>query len=139
MNKLKELYRKYEEVILYLFFGGATTVVNFLVYSLCKWFLYTTPKISQVVAWVVSVLFAYIVNKLFVFKSKSMERKVLLVELLNFFAARGVSGLLELLAVVVFVERLGINDYLIKTLAAIIVVLLNYIFSKLIIFKKEKQ
>ena len=138
MNKLKELYKKHEEVILYLFFGGATTVVNFVVYSLCKWVLTTTPKTSQVIAWVISVLFAYVVNKLFVFKSRSTERKVLLVELFHFFAARGLSGLFELLAVYVFVERLGVDDYVIKALAAVIVVLLNYIFSKLIIFKKAK-
>jgi len=138
LNKLKELYKKHEEVILYLFFGGATTVVNFVVYSLCKWVLTTTPKTSQVIAWVISVLFAYVVNKLFVFKSRSTERRVLLVELFHFFAARGLSGLFELLAVYVFVERLGVNDYVIKALAAVIVVLLNYIFSKLIIFKKAK-
>lgn len=137
MDKLKKLYSAQREAILYIVFGGATTGVNFVVFWLCKWLLPTTPTTNNAIAWAMSVTFAYIVNKLFVFNSRNTAPRVVLVELTSFVGARFISGFAETLAIYVFVEKLGANDMLVKVIAAVIVVLLNYIFSRLIVFKKR--
>ena len=137
--KIKELYFKYREIISYLFWGVMSTVVNYGAYFLCTMVFHLNYLISNGIAWVAAVLFAFVTNKLFVFESKSWEPKLAFKEFWQFVSARIFSGLLETGMLYLFVDVLGFPDAPIKIIASILVVILNYIFSKLIIFKKSKE
>lgn len=140
MGGLKKLFEKYKEVILYVFFGGVTTVVNIIVYMVAANVLtgagITTATIPTVIAWFISVLVAYITNKIWVFESKSLGFKETLKEAASFFAFRLLSGALDVAFMYFTVDLLGFNDTIMKILSNVVVVILNYIFSKLFIFKK---
>lgn len=151
MKKIKELILKYKELIIYVIFGGLTTVVNLAVFTLCGMALGDEKYlISNVIAWFAAVVFAYVTNKLWVFESKSWNIKVLLKEVPSFFAARVLSFVIEEVGLFVFVDLLSFNELSIRILSfeiggeliakavlAVVVVVLNYIFSKLVIFKKK--
>lgn len=134
MTKIKELFLKYKEMILYLFFGGCTTLVNIIVYYICSRMGLRT-SLSTVIAWALSVLFAYVTNRKFVFKSKAFGFLPILKEISGFFLCRFATGLLDLVIMVVFVDFLHLNDMVIKVLSNILVIVLNYVASKLFIFK----
>lgn len=151
MKKLTELILKYKELIIYVFFGGLTTVVNFTVYwlfskALGENFYY----ITNAIAWLASVIFAYITNKLFVFESKSFAAGTVLKEVSVFFSARVFSfcieegGLIFLVQVLKFGEYsvslfgFEINgQYIAKISVGVIVVLINYFVSKFAVFRKK--
>jgi len=137
IKKIKDLYLRYREVVNYLIFGGLTTLVNFVVYFIAKW-IGIEEWISNALAWIIAVIFAYITNKLFVFESKTTEKKEILKEISSFFACRAFSGILDIGLFWLLVEKLGFNDVIIKIILQIIVILLNYTFSKLWVFKKKK-
>lgn len=140
MNKLTDLVRRLlnRETILYLFFGGVTTVVNYVVYYACRFFA-IDYRIANVAAWIVAVAVAYITNKLFVFESRSFEPKLLVREITLFAGARIFSLVCETLFLIFTVEFLHASDLIMKLIAAVFVVIINYIFSKLFIFKKENN
>ena len=151
--KIKELLKKYEELILYVVFGGLTTLVNFIAF----WLLNKTIGeaaylVNNVIAWFVAVVFAYITNKLWVFDSKSWKLKVLLKEVPEFFLARVFSLLVEEGGLWLFIEKMGFDAFsftvlgfevtgklIAKIVLAVIVVILNYFFSKFVIFAKKKK
>ena len=136
MDKIKALFIKYREVISYLFFGGLTTVVNYAAYLLTAPFFNTTT-IPTAIAWVLAVIFAYVTNRIFVFHSQARGAKVLLREILSFFGARVLSGIVDVGIMWVFADHLGFNDKLMKLASNVFVVIFNYIASKLIIFRKS--
>ena len=136
MDKLKALFIKYREVISYLFFGGLTTVVNYAAYLLTAPFFNTTT-IPTAIAWVLAVIFAYVTNRIFVFHSQARGAKALLREILSFFGARVLSGIVDVGIMWVFADHLGFNDKLMKLASNVFVVIFNYIASKLIIFRKS--
>lgn len=133
------LFRKYKEIILYLVFGGLTTLVNIVTYFVCAdWFHWGTVP-STIIAWFLSVVFAFITNKLFVFESKGTSLKTLFFETVSFFGCRLFSGVLDLFIMWLTVDILHWNDLLMKIISNILVIILNYIFSKLIIFRKKQH
>ena len=139
---IKELYFKYKEIINYLIFGFLTTIVSVITYVLFANLLFTektdiTVQISNVLSWIIAVLFAFITNKLFVFESKSKDKKLVSKEITNFFFFRIVSLGIEMVIMYVFVDLLSINDLITKVIAQVIVILSNYIFSKVFVFKKN--
>ena len=138
MKKLIDLFRKYEEVISYLFFGGLTTVVNYAVYLPCYNLLGISGAVSNVIAWVAAVAFAYLTNKPFVFKSNDWSAKVVLPELVKFVGCRVGSGVLETAIIFVTVDCLNWNGNVIKLVTSVLVVALNYVASKLLVFRKSK-
>ena len=127
-NLINKLIEKFftREVISYLIFGVFTEV--FAVY-------YIT---SNVIAWVFAVVFAYITNKLFVFESKSWEPALVFKEVISFGAARIISLLFETGFLALTVEIIGVPELIAKVIAAVFVVIINYVASKLFIFKKKK-
>ena len=137
MTEIKNLLIKYKEQILYLFFGGCTTVVNIVVFALCSDILHMELLVSNFMAWVVAVFFAYITNKIWVFESKTETLNELVKEIGSFVFARVVTLLIDMLIMYVGVEILFINKMIIKVLANIVVIVANYVFSKLFIFKKK--
>ncbi|MBQ8574940.1 MAG: GtrA family protein [Clostridia bacterium] len=146
-EKIMELIRKVvsKEVFSYLFFGVMTTVVNLLVLALCNRFV--DIMVSNIIAWVAAVIFAYVTNKLFVFESKSWKLDVIAKEIPSFAGARVLTLGIEELGLLVMIKWLHLNaaltigaiggEYIVKGILAVVVVLLNYIFSKLLIFKKK--
>ena len=141
ITKIKELIKKYEEIIKYLIIGVATTALNYIVFALLINIANIEMHTSNIIAWFVSVIFAYFTNKLFVFESKSFKLNVLGKEILSFGTARIFSLGLEEIILYVFVNLLNMNQLIIKLIANVIVVIVNYVLSKFIIFKnpKEKQ
>jgi len=153
MSKIKELFKKYEELILYVVFGGLTTVVNFISFLAFNKILGDgLYLVSNIVAWFISVVFAYVTNKLWVFESKSWAFRVLLKEVPEFFAARLFSLAVEEAGLWLFVDKLGFDAFsftvlgfevtgklIAKVVLAVIVVILNYFFSKFVIFAKKKK
>ena len=137
MNTLSALFKKYRRQILYLFFGGCTTLVNIAVYSLC-YKLCGIPNVpANILAWVFAVLFAFVTNKIWVFESRSLSFAVLLKECAAFFAARILTGLLDLGIMFTAVDHFHRNALIWKVISNIIVIILNYIASKRFIFKKK--
>ena len=133
---MKKLIEKYWDIISYLFFGVLTTLVNYAVYLPCYNLLGWSAALSTAVAWVVAVAFAYLTNKPFVFKSHDWSAKTVLPELAAFVACRVGSGLLETAIMFVTVDILGWNGNWMKLIVSALVVILNYVGSKLFGFKK---
>lgn len=139
-NKILELYKKYKEVINYLVFGVLATIVNFVSYFIAAKLLGIEEVVSSGISWFCSVLFAYITNKIFVFESKTHGLYELIKEMTSFFLARIISGALcDVGTFAIMVKVIHINDVISKLVTQVMVVIVNYIFSKLIIFKKEKK
>ena len=159
MASLKALFLKYKEYVLYVVFGCGTTAVNWIFtytaqfilphVSANVWFLrFDTTMICNAIGWIAGVIFAYVTNKLWVFESKSWRGKVVLREAVEFFGARGVTGLMEIffpsqlmawgLDQSVTIAGKTFEGVLAKLLVSVFVIILNYVFSKLVIFKKDK-
>ena len=136
MIKIKDLFFKYREIILYLFFGGCTTFVNIAVYMICSAVGMSTAAGTSV-AWVLSVLFAYVTNRLFVFKDRARTAFLIFKEASSFFLCRVTTGILDLFIMVIFVDILNKNELIIKILSNALVIILNYAASKMIIFNKK--
>ena len=139
VNKLFALIRRHYDVLSYLFFGVLTTVVNYLVYLPCYNLLHISASISNVIAWVAAVAFAFVTNKPFVFQSHDWSASVVLPELTKFVGCRVSSGVLETAILFVTVDCLQWNGNVIKLIVSVLVVILNYFGSKLLVFRKEKE
>ena len=139
MEKIKELSNKYKEILMYLIFGVLTTVVNIVSYFLLARILHIDTVVSTVIALILSILFAYITNKIFVFESKTNTAKELLKEIISFFGCRAFTGILDVAFMYITVDVFNLNDMIMKIISNIVVIIVNYVFSKLIIFKKDKR
>ncbi len=138
MEKLKALFMKYKEPILYIIFGGLTTLVNWGSFWLLFEIFHIDYLVATALAWLLSVAFAYITNRIWVFESKADTAKAVALEILAFFAFRLLSGGMDMGLMYVGVDLLHINELLMKLLSNVVVVIANYIFSKLFIFRKKK-
>ncbi len=161
---MKNLWNKYKEIITYIIFGVLTTVVAWGSYTVFVFIfkpIITNDDIrifvSNVLSWIAGVAFAYVTNKLWVFESKSWAPKVVGKEIVTFVSSRGITGIIEIVCVPLLVktgfdnifynlvEKLGLTMKILftdgiysKISLSVIVVILNYVFSKLFVFKKEK-
>ena len=138
-----DLLKKYKDIIMYLIFGLATTVVNWLVYTVCVKLFSMEMTVSNAIAWVIAVLFAFVTNKFFVFHSKAKTAPVVIKECISFFGSRATTGWLEIFLPTFFFAAglkqslFGIEGFWAKALVSILVIVLNYVFSKLIVFRKN--
>ena len=134
-----KLLKKYEEIIRYLIIGSLTTVISLLVYYLLVFTVFNPDiplelQITNIISWIISVTFAYFTNRGFVFKS---NKKANLKEGLEFYLSRISTLLIEMIMMYIFVTLLHFNDKIMKLLVQIIVIIVNYILSKFIVFKKK--
>lgn len=134
-----ELYREHREGMRYLVFGGLTTVVNIVVFAICKDLCELSTISSNIIAWIIAVLFAYITNKLFVFYSKADSLEDLGREIISFFGARIFTLLVETAFLKITVDYYEFNSIIMKIISNIIVIILNFVFSKLFIFSKNSN
>ena len=144
MQKIKSLFQKYREIIMYLVFGVMTTIVSWGSYVIFIRFIGLNITPGKAISWICAVTFAYITNKLWVFDSKSWNPKTVAREVISFFAARGVTGTMEIFGVPALV-KLGLDQKIFGTkgmlaniIMSVLVVVLNYVFSKIIVFRKKK-
>ena len=128
-------YHKYKEGILYLFFGGCTTLVNIITFALFR-LINIGTYISNGFAWIIAVLFAFVTNKIFVFESRGKSKKETFKEGLSFFGFRLLSLVIDMATMYLLIDLFSWNEMLSKVISNIVVIILNYIFSKLFIFKK---
>lgn len=136
LQKLWALIKKYWDVVAYLIFGVLTTVVNYLVYLPVYNLLGISAAVSNAIAWVAAVAFAFLTNKPFVFKSHDWSARTVLPELAKFVSCRVASGAMETVILLVTVDILNWNGNIWKLITSVLVVVLNYAASKLLVFKK---
>lgn len=130
------IYKKYEEVINYLIFGVLTTLISIASFFIFSDVLNVNYLISNVLSFILSVLFAFVTNKLYVFKSKDKNRNKVIKELISFFSSRIFTFLIDMLIMYVGVSVLKIDKMIIKVITQFIVIVLNYVLSKIFVFKK---
>lgn len=140
MKRIREMIEKIlgnREVIRYLVIGVLTTVVNYIAYWVVTRLLGLDALTANWIAWVVSVAFAYITNKLYVFESHVSGIKALALEIFNFVLARVFSLFVDQAIIWLLVEKLGLYDLVCKLFSNVVVIVMNYVFSKCIIFRKR--
>ena len=138
MKYIIAFFKKYKEIILYLIVGGLTTLINVVSYWIFAHPVLLNTVISTVLAWFVSVLFAFFANKIVVFESKSYEKRIFVKEMLLFFVSRVATGALDAAIMYIFVDLLLFNDLVMKIISNIVIIILNYIISKFLVFGKKK-
>ncbi|WP_203641211.1 GtrA family protein [Levilactobacillus andaensis] len=138
MNRIIQLYAKYKDVLAYLIFGGLTTLVNLVVFYVTVTVWGWNYQVGNIWAWFLSVLFAYVTNRVWVFHSHFISVKGLLSEAVSFFLARGVTLLMDMAIMWVGVSLLQQNEMLTKLVDQVVVVVANYFFSKWFVFRKTK-
>lgn len=140
MDKIIKLYKDNKEIINYLIIGVLTTIVSLVTYYLLT-FSVLNPnndlelQIANIISWIVSVAFAYVTNRKYVFESKSKDIKK---ELSKFVSSRITTLLIDMGLMFIFVSLLSFNDKIIKLIVQFVVIVLNYVFSKLFVFRKDK-
>lgn len=139
LQKIRSLIEKYWDVLSYLFFGVLTTAVNYVVYLPCYNLLHLSAAVSNAIAWVAAVAFAYLTNKPFVFKSHDWSAKTVVPELAKFVGCRVGSGVLETVILFLCVDLLHWNGNVWKLVTSVLVVIINYVASKLLVFTKRDK
>lgn len=152
MASFKDLVEKHKLLIDYMTWGSLTTVVSWVSFSIFSLLLtelmknpITAASVSNIISWFCVIIFAFITNKLWVFKSKSFNKKVLFPEFIKFFLTRLATGILEMLAVPVLMSHgvdqavFGINGMMAKIIVTLAVIILNYIFARLVVFRKQSR
>ncbi len=139
MKNINELFKLYRDVIPYLFFGVLTTLVNVCVYWALAHLLGAGVILSTILAWLCAVGFAYVTNRKWVFHSTAAGAPAIAKEIVSFFACRLFTGIVDWGCMFIFVELIGLNDVVIKILANVLVIVLNYIVSIRVIFRGDAK
>ena len=135
---IEKIWRKFvnRESVSYIIFGVLTTLVDWLTYTAC-WKAGMDYRISTVVSWAAAVLFAFVTNKLFVFQSWDFQPSYIWKELVSFVVCRAATGVFTLVAMIAMVDGMGWNEFFGKLMVSAISLVLNYVWSKLFIFKEK--
>ena len=139
METIKSFFLKYKELILYVFFGGLTTLVNWGSYWVLADVFHVPYLWATAIAQILSILFAYVTNRVWVFESRAKGFTAVFWEMVRFFGCRGASFVLDLVCMRVGVGGLHINDKVMKLLSNVIVIIVNYVFSKVFVFRKPRE
>ncbi|MBO4866400.1 MAG: GtrA family protein [Ruminococcus sp.] len=150
LKTFEPFYKKNKEVLLYLFFGGLTTIVGLIFFILPYKLLDlqditigsktidTNAQVANTISWICAVTFAYITNRIWVFENKAHTSQGIAKECLSFYGGRLLTLLIENFLLNLCVENIGMNAIISKVIVSIITIILNYIISKLFVFKKQK-
>ena len=137
IQKLRSIMVKYWDILTYLVFGVLTTVVNYAVYLPVYNFCGISAAVSNMIAWVVAVAFAFLTNKPFVFHSHDWSAQTVLPELTKFVSCRMASGALETVILFLSVDCMNWNGNIWKLVTQVLVIIINYVGSKLLVFRKK--
>jgi len=139
-------YKKNKEMLLYLFFGALTTAVSFITLGIPQWLLEKAGVSegvaivpSNIISWICAVTFAYVTNRIWVFESRASGKKEIISEASAFYGGRLLTLVVETLMMWVGVSLLGVNKWIMKVIASVVVLILNYIISKLFVFKGKTK
>ena len=132
-------YREHKEGMRYLVFGALATVINIIFFAIAYNLMNLSTTISNIIAWITAVIFAYLTNKFFIFFTKAKNIKDLIREVVAFFGARVFTLVVETIFLNIFIDTLAYNSTIMKIISNILVIILNFIFSKLFIFKKDEN
>ena len=135
MDRIIRIFRHHRESITYIFWGGATTIANYVIYFSCTHILNTGYITGNLIAWVFAVLFAYATNKKFVFRTPWISISNVIRELLGFISGRVASFIIETVILYLFIGVMKLNDNVVKVFSNVIVMIINYIYSKQFIFR----
>lgn len=130
-------YKKYKEMLLYLFFGGLSFIVSISTYAGFNVGMGINELVANVLSWIITVLFAFLTNRVWVFQSPTNGVSEFMKQMFAFYSGRVITLIIEEVILLVFITWLGFNSMVIKVIAQVIVILLNYVISKLVIFKKD--
>lgn len=133
---MTKILQKYRELILYVIFGILTTVCNFVVYFIATRMFELSIEIANILGWFLSVLFAYITNRQYVFRSDEYSKSIIK-ELLSFYGSRLFTGLLDFGGMWLFADYLKFNDIITKGVLNVIIIVLNFVLSKFLVFQKK--
>ena len=141
MDKIKELYFKYKEIVNYLIFGVLTTVVSLVTYYICVYTVLDPEQavqlqIANVISWILGVAFAYVTNRKFVFESNEKNK---IKEASKFVTSRIATLLMDMAIMFIGVTLLKFNDKIIKLVSQVVVIIANYLLSKIIVFNKGEN
>ena len=136
---IREMIKKYREIILYVVFGGLTTIVSIGSFAWCEMGLGMDPLIANVISWIQAVTFAYITNKIWVFQAKTSGLKEGFMQMIGFYGGRLLTLGIEEFILLLFINGLGFPGILVKIAAQVIVLVANYIISKCFIFRRKKE
>lgn len=141
IEKIEKLYNNYKEIVNYLIIGVLTTVVSLVSFYLIRIFVFTSNsqfdiQLANVISWVLAVLFAFVTNKKYVFESKSTGYQKFL-EMIKFYVSRLTTLGVEMFVMWLLTSPLKVDDMISKIIVQFIIVILNYVFSKLFVFKKK--
>lgn len=139
LKKIKDIYLKYKEIVNYLIFGVLTTIVSLTSYYILTYSLLDANneielQIANVISWIISVIFAYITNRKFVFNSNNEK---IFKEITSFVGSRLITLFMDMFIMYIGVSVLGQNDKIFKLISQVIVIVGNYLFSKIFVFKKS--
>lgn len=137
METIKSIIIQYRSFISYVIFGVLTTIVNIVTYNVCYYRFGFGNTVSNIIAWILAVALAYLTNKAWVFDSKSWKWEVLKREIPAFISCRLTTGILDIAIMYICVDVMQLYPMLMKIISNVLVIILNYIFSKLVIFKKN--
>ena len=137
--QIYNLYLKYKPIILYFFFGVATTLVNIVCYYVLFQLLHVGNFVSTISAWFISVLFAFYTNKRYVFESDASDLKCRIKEMLSFFVCRLATGIMDTVIMISAVDIMNWNGLLWKIISNVLVIVINYVASKYLIFRKNRK
>lgn len=137
MQKMLKLYNRYRSFVLYVFFGVCTTIINIAAYTLCARVFGMGTVSANVTAWIAAVAAAYITNKIWVFESRAWTTKAVIYEIVTFAACRATTGAMDVAIMYVSVDLLSFQDIMMKVISNALVIVLNFLFSKLVIFKRK--
>lgn len=137
IQKLRSIIVKYWDILTYLVFGVLTTVVNYAVYLPVYNFCGISAAVSNMIAWVVAVIFAFLTNKPFVFHSHDWSVKTVVPELIKFVSCRLASGVMETVILFLAVDLMAWNGNVWKLVTQVLVIIINYVGSKLLVFRDK--
>ena len=137
IQKIRALIAKYWDILIYLVFGVLTTVVNYAVYLPVYNFCGISAAVSNMIAWVVAVIFAFLTNKPFVFHSHDWSVKTVVPELIKFVSCRLASGVMETVILFLAVDLMDWNGNIWKLITQVLVIIINYVGSKLLVFRNK--
>ncbi|SER40956.1 GtrA family protein [Lachnobacterium bovis] len=135
LNIFNPFYKKNKEILLYLFFGGLSFIVSVATYALFNVPMKMDALIANVLSWIITVMFAFLTNRVWVFASPTDNIKDFMKQMLSFYSGRIITLVIEEAILLVFINMLGFGSLLVKIVAQVVVILLNYVISKLFIFK----
>ena len=135
LKNIKDRSKKHRELVVYLICGFLTFVVSMVIYALLSEVFRINVLVANIITWIIAVYFAFSVNRKFVFKSNGNFTS----ELIQFYLGRVVTLVVEQAMLYIFIIRLMFNNMAIKSIAQVVIIILNYIISKFIVFKKEKS